>query len=169
MRVFNRLGDVLSGLFYICLGTFLCGWGGHDLMTTTSSWSWPTAQGHVVDVDVRSDDGTASVTVKYDYSVSETQHTGKQQIYWAQANKPGSQASGIRNTAREIAKAYPKGKPVPIRYKADEPEVSVLEPGIHWHSAASLLAGVMAILGGVKSIWSKTVENSRDRPQSSAR
>lgn len=167
MTVSNRLGDILRGLFLIGLGTFLGGWGGQDLMMTLSSWSWPTAQGHVVDVDIDTGERNAGVTVKYDYSVSETEHTGKQQIYWAQV-EPGSPVSGIQDRARKIAKAYPKGKPIPIRYKAERPEVSVLEPGIHWHSLASLIGGAMVILGGVKSIRSKSTGNDQVKPRSSA-
>jgi hypothetical protein len=111
------------------VGLFLTG---RDLLRGRSSAAWPTTQGEVVYSSMEQhmstdSDGDRSVTygakIVYNYQVGGQQLTGDRRAF------SESRTSSARR-AQEIANRYQVGAQVTVYYDSNNPQVSVLEPGV---------------------------------------
>jgi Protein of unknown function (DUF3592) len=107
--------------------------------------SWPTTEG-VVDraamTSHTSNKGgvTYSADISYHYQAAGTYHTGTRLAF-------GTMSSSY-NYAQEILSRYPVGARVPVHYSPDDPELAVLETGVHKGVWIEFGVGTVFILVG---------------------
>jgi hypothetical protein len=144
----NWLGSCLSALLamgiFLVIGAGLAYWGWNILQDARASSSWPTAEGLVTNSEVsHSSDAeggdTYSPEVTYTYTVRDS-------LYENNTIKFGENAYDSRRTADRIAASYPSGKTVTVYYDPENPDRSVLEPGVSAGSYIVLGIGVLFIL-----------------------
>jgi hypothetical protein len=90
--------------------------------------SWPVTEGIVDRAEMKSHTGnkggvTFSADVSYHYQVAGTYHTGTRLAFGT--------VSSSASHAQEILSHYPVGARVPVHYSPDDPELAVLETGVH--------------------------------------
>jgi len=123
-------------LIFILVGAGTGFFGVRGLIRANASTNWPTAEGRVMasSVDRRrssSSNGGSSTTyhaeILYEYSVDDTTFDGNRVAY-------GDYGSSSPSHARRVVNRYPVGKTVMVHYMSDNPEESLLEPGIQLQS-----------------------------------
>lgn len=139
IRVF--FSYIFPGIFLL-VAAILLGIGGFMLQGATESASWPEAPGVVIASDVnhsRSSEGDAmyGANVTYEYEVAGQKYIGDRVRYGSGGSSSSSRA------AYRIAKRYPAGDPVTVRYSPANPEESVLETGAG--GGVYILLGVGAV------------------------
>jgi len=123
-------------LIFILVGAGVAFFGVRGLIRASASTDWPTAQGQIMasSVDRRrssSSNGGSSTTyqaeILYQYSVADTAFNSNRVAY-------GDYGSSSPSHARRIVNRYPVGKTVIVYYMPDNPEESLLEPGLQMQS-----------------------------------
>jgi hypothetical protein len=144
----NWLGSCLSAVFgmgiFLVVGAGLTYWGWTILQNARASASWPTADGIVtrsgVSHSTDSDGGDSySPEITYTYSVNNIDQENN-------TIKFGENSYSSRRKAEGIAANYPVGKNVTVYYDPEQPDKSVLEPGVSAGSYIVLGIGVFFIL-----------------------
>jgi hypothetical protein len=144
------LEAVLFGGIFLAIGGGISFWGWNILQNAKASSSWPTAQGNVISSDVsyssNADGGESySPEVIYQYTVND-------QHYESHTIKFGENSYSSRRKAEGIASSYPVGKEVTVYYDPQNPERSVLEPGVSGGSYIVLGIGVLFGLIGLVAV-----------------
>ena len=132
---------ILFGGIFLALGLGLSFWGWNILQNAKASSSWPTAEGTVTASDVTyssSADGGESNSPEISY-----QYTTNNVGYESHTIKFGENSYSSRRKAEGIASGYPIGKKVIVYYDPQEPERSVLEPGVSGGSYIVLGIGIL--------------------------
>jgi len=132
---------ILFGGIFLAIGFGLSFWGWNILQNAKASSSWPTAEGMVTSSEVaRVSDADGGVTyspeLTYEYSTSNTAYEGH-------TIKFGENSYSSRRKAEGIASGYPIGKKVIVYYDPQDPERSVLEPGVSGGSYIVLGIGIL--------------------------
>ncbi len=146
----RRRGNPLLGLLimplFLIAGIFLARHGSKVLDNAKQSIAWPTTQGVIVNSEVvrernrNSSSSGSSVTYTADV-MFEFQLDG--QTYSSNNVSFGQYSSSSASDARKIVRAYPANSRVTVYYNPDNPDESVLEPGV---SAGSYMILGMGIL-----------------------
>ncbi len=145
------LEALLFGGIFLALGGGLSYWGWNILQDAQASSTWPTAEGRVTSSEVaRVSDADGGVTyspkIIYEYTANGVQYEGH-------TIKFGENTYGSKRKADGIAADYAIGKTVIVYYDPQEPERSVLEPGVSGGSYIVLGMGVLfALIGLVASV-----------------
>lgn len=144
----NWLGSCITALFtggiFLLIGAGLAYWGWNILQTAKASASWPTAEGIVTESEVShstdSEGGDSySPEVTYRYQVGNL-------FYENNTIKFGENAYSSRRRAEQIAATYPVGRGVTVYYNPDQPDRSVLEPGVSAGSYIVLAIGLLFVV-----------------------
>jgi len=138
------ISSILSMGVFLLIGMGLSYWGWNILQDARASASWPTIDGKVVKSEVThsidSDGGDSySPEITYVYIVNNEQLANK-------TIKFGENSYSSRKKAEGIAASYPVGKNVTVYYDPQQPDKSVLEPGVSGGSYIVLGIGVLFIL-----------------------
>ena len=138
------LSSIFSMGIFLLVGLGLTYWGWNILQDARASASWPTAEGVVTRSEVTrstdSDGGDSySPEITYTYTVNNEQLANK-------TIKFGENSYSSRKKAEGIANSYPVGKNVTVYYDPQQPEKSVLEPGVSAGSYIVIGIGVFFIL-----------------------
>jgi len=155
------LGGWVAVLAFGALGTFVFRKGAHHRKLAAAIAGWPTADGRVLESDVReierSDTDGGAMTlyvphVRYAYKVAGVAHES------AVIRVGLSDFGRIKEPlAREHANGYPVGATVPVRYDPNDPTQAVLEVGQiggFRYGFAGTLFLLLALAAVVFSVWS---------------
>ena len=144
----NWLGSCITALFtggiFLLIGAGLAYWGWNILQSARASASWPTVEGVVTESDVSYStdaEGAESYSpeVTYRYQINDV-------LYENNTIKFGENAYGSRRRAEQIAATYPVGKGVTVYFNPDQPDRSVLEPGVSGGSYIVLCIGLLFVV-----------------------
>ncbi len=118
----------LFPLPFILIGTLTLYHGGKHLQRARESVSWPTAEGVIQRSSVEyhrssKGGGTYHAEVMYEFTVNDRVFSSDQVAF-------GDYGSSNPSHARRIVNSYSQGNKVTVRYLRENPEVSVLEPGM---------------------------------------
>lgn len=143
----------LLGVVFFAMGSGVLIYGVRNLLLADASRNWPTVKGKVTVSKMGTHRGDKSTTysadVAYDYTVNGTRYTGDRVTF-------GSVSTSSTARARRVLNRYPKGKEVTVYYNPEDPEQSVLEPGIHgatWFLPAFGL--LFAVVGAAVFVFRK--------------
>lgn len=155
LKILSRFGLGLGAI-----GGLLIVFGIYFLYIGNESLSWSSAEGSVVNAEVRTDvslrnraAGVASnarvayyVSVKYTYNVEGTPYFSSRYSL-GEGDRVGGRSHPERSDAEaEAASRFPKGTPVSVYYNPKRPTEAVLETGWNWGTFVPLLLGLF--LGG---------------------
>jgi Protein of unknown function (DUF3592) len=135
---------VFLGLF-IVIGAVAFAVGVWNLVRSIRCESWPTAEGTVDRAEMTyhssKHGGTYSADISYHYQAAGAYYSGKRLAF-------GSMSSSS-SYARGILARYPVGAKVQVHYSPDDPELAVLETGIHGGTWICLGVGTVFMLAGI--------------------
>lgn len=178
-----KIGITIVLLLFLAGGVYLIRRGIESVEESIASQSWPTVTGEITRSSVKTTetpvmkDGrevpnekskSYSPDIEYRYAVNGKELTGNRVT--VESESVGTQAS-----AQAIVDQYPAHKTVPVSYRPDKPEVSVLIPGswagsYRWFLPGGLLLLVPLLL--LKGIWGSDpnpsaadVEKDENHPQ----
>ena len=129
---------ILIGAIAICCGAW-------TLLRSLRCEHWPTTEGVIESAEMGthsgSDDGdTYSANITYNYHVADIRYEGTRLAFGAM--------SASSEYARGILARYPVGKKVPVHYAPNNPELAVLETGIHGGTWIGFGVGTVFVLFG---------------------
>ena len=136
---------------FLIVGVLLGGFLLWQLIKGMKAKNWPTAQGRVIDSRVSTsvsydDDGDRSTTygaeISYSYDIDGYEYSGHRRSF-------SDFSSSNRRRAEKIVARYAPGTNMPVYYRPDDPEESVLEPGINLVSVLFLLLPAIFLVIGV--------------------
>lgn len=143
---------------FLIVGVLLGGFLLWQLIKGMRAKNWPTVQGKVVNSRVttsvsRDSDGDLSTTygaeIDYRYEVDGYEYSGDRRSF-------ADYSSSNKRRAEKIVARFASGADVPVYYSPDDPQKSVLEPGINLVSVLFLLlpgifvvVGVLGLLGAL--------------------
>lgn len=146
----DRISTV--ALLAALLGMGWIAWDVSRAWQATASKSWPTAPG-IITVSMVPDsprhcgqDDLDYLHLYYTYDVDGAHYT-KNQVFIG-----GPRCIG-EWLAQRIVKRYPPGKAVLVYYDPDNPDTSVLEPGIPWYALGLWWKGGAVALALVVGVW----------------
>ena len=118
-----------------------------DLFLAFASRDWPSVMGRILETSVTSDLAVRAMTysprVRYRYTVGGAEHTGERIGFGS------TFGTSFRWVAEGTIERYHPGDPVEVRICPADSRLSVLQPGPHWYTYASLLLGALVALMGV--------------------
>jgi hypothetical protein len=138
----------LFGFLFGAIGLGIAIWGWSVLSNARASLSWPTTEGRVVfsEVDHSTDSeggDSYSADIVYRYEVDDQEYENDRVRF-------GENSSSNRGPAEDLVERYPVGRNVDVHYEPDDPDNSVLEPGVTLGSYLGLCLGgffvVLAII-----------------------
>jgi hypothetical protein len=154
----EKMSKLVAEIF-LFLGVVVAGAILWNLIKGMKAKNWPAAPGQVVASQVTvnvsyDDDGDRSTTygadIMYRYTVDGYEYNGNRRTF-------ADYKSSNRNRAEKIVGQYAPATDVPVYYRPDDPEESVLEPGVNAVSFLLLLlplvfvgigvAGLLGLLG----------------------
>jgi hypothetical protein len=145
----KRNTRAFCGLFML-IGAVAIGCGAWTLLRSLRCQHWPTTEGVIeeaemeqhetADTEQQSSSFTYSANVSYSYQVAGIHYEGTRLAIGAM--------SASSNYARGILDRYPVGKKVSVHYAPDNPELAVLETGIHGGTWIALGVGTLFVLFG---------------------
>ncbi len=146
--VLGPIGTIVVGVLAIAVGVFLAWIFGYASFTAgAASESWPSVEGKITASKISEsgphDNRTLRAHVSYQYEVNENIHRSDRVDF----NSAGM-SSSQRGDIQEITRKYPVGRSVTVYYDPDDPNISVLEPGVKL-GAAFMLGMICIGVGGV--------------------
>jgi hypothetical protein len=141
-------------LFPILAGGVALYFGVTTMVGAAASKNWPVVEGTVIASSIRAERGSSSGTgstinrttyhaeVVYEYVIKGTPFSGERVNF-------GEYGRETTDHAAAILDRYPEGTVVSVHYDPEEPERSVLEPGMHGVPWFWLLLGTPIFLFGV--------------------
>lgn len=119
-------------LIFIVIGIGVAFFGIRGLVRANASVDWPACLGEVTASSVERRSSAESKTrksttyharIRYAYDVDGSTFSGSRVAY-------GDYGAGNRSHAERIVERYPEGKDVTVYYMPEDPEESLLEPGL---------------------------------------
>ena len=156
--------------FMIVLGAILIFFGIVMLKDAYASRKWPTVEGKVQGIRVRSERTSRTTSsrkrsyyfeITYTYMVDNQMYTGNR--FSLGAGPRASKKFSLEEDARaEAHKQYPLRSTVTVYYEPGNPKSAVLESGANWGTYVPLLLGVLFLPAGLFFLWitRKSVGNS---------
>jgi hypothetical protein len=131
--------------FFILIGAVALGVGVWNLYRSLDCEHWPATEGVVDRAEMKYQSnnkggGSYSADVSYHYEVSGTNYSGKRLAF-------GTMSSSA-SYAQAILARYPAGKKISVYYSPNDPELAVLETGIHGGTWICFGVGTVFILFG---------------------
>lgn len=133
---------------FLAVGAGLLGVGMWDLVNAVRSVWWPTVPGTITSSEVMQRTGGRRATVyeadiRYRFSIDGRDYTGDQ--IWF-----GQHGNSLGHSPHQIVDTYPTGREVTIAYDPDDPEWSVLEPGVF--PSVGLIPGIGLLFAGAGTL-----------------
>lgn len=141
----------LFPLPFLLIGAVSLYFGCANLLQAHASMSWPIAQGKIERSIVKASSGsfrngslrtTFRAEVDYRFTVDSLSFLGHRWTF-------GDYGSSDRSHAEDIAAKYPQGSSVVVHYDPNDPEESVIDPGIKLHTWFLPGAGLIFLLPGL--------------------
>ncbi len=146
--------SIIVSEIFLVVGVLLGGFLLWQLIKGMKAKNWPTAQGKVVSSRVttnisRDSDGDRSTTygaeINYRYEVDGYEYSGDRRSF-------ADYSSSNRRRAEKIIARFAPGAEVDVYYRPDDPEKSVLEPGINLVSVLFLLLPAIFLVVGLSGL-----------------
>jgi Protein of unknown function (DUF3592) len=139
--------DIALSLLTVLCGLGLTIYGVRLFAKSHRAKTWPTAQGRIIESEVRevrdADGLTYKASILYEYSVNGVTHRSD---VWRSA---AGSSSSTRFAARAVGR-YPVGAVVTVYCNPEKPTDAMLEPGkASWHL---LLAGIAFFAAGIHAL-----------------
>ncbi|MCJ7567077.1 MAG: DUF3592 domain-containing protein [Anaerolineales bacterium] len=118
---------------------------GLDIMRGLNSRNWPTTEGKITHSGVeaqQSMDDEGDIKTTYGASIQYQYNISGQEIEGARRSFTEVRTNSSRR-AEQIMARYPQGSSVTVYYHPDNPNLSILEPGVGWFS----YIGMIVLLG----------------------
>lgn len=160
LPVIRTLASLKFLFFGLVIGGFITMLGWRDISRAKASANWPNVQGEITEskVDIRIMDVPSNqhhsrpnrsneslpahfATIRYEYTVDGTVFKGGRVAF-------GDHGSSNPAHADEIVNKYPIGKSVTVYYRPDNPQESLLEPGLKRQSWLIFSVGISFIFVG---------------------
>jgi hypothetical protein len=130
---------------FILIGAIAIGCGAWTLLRSLRCARWPITEGTIEAAEMRRQSGshgsdTYSANITYEYHVADVHYESTRLAFGAM--------SASSEYARGILNRYPVGKKVPVHYGPGNPELAVLETGIHGGTWIALGVGTVFVLAG---------------------
>jgi hypothetical protein len=124
------MSKIVAEIFFV-LGVLLAAFFVWQLVKGVRARKWPTTEGRVLESQVTKetsyDDGSSSTTygaeITYRYEVDGEEYSGKRRSF-------ADYRSSNRRRAVKIVARYAPGAVIMVYYRPDQPDESVLEPGM---------------------------------------
>lgn len=137
--------SLLGGVIFTGVGAAALFQGFRELGRAADSEEWPRVPGEIEESGVLADPSGRSVTyypeVRYHYRV------GDQQFVSDRIAFGGVVSMSFRSWAEGIVHRYRKSKNVTVAVCPTNPDLSVLEPGVHW--TCWFVVGIGAVFFGL--------------------
>jgi hypothetical protein len=122
-----RFAYAFAGVFIVG-GLIALGFGVWNLVWTFRSADWPATEGVIqtASLETRSNDNshvTHAAKISYTYEVAGTNYTGTR-VAFGEMSASATYAQGILNR-------FPVGKKVPVYFFPNDPQLALLETGVH--------------------------------------
>lgn len=148
------MGSWLLALAIVAVGAVFLYIGVGKVGSASASKSWPTAQGEItrfsLETEIDSDDADKTrytPNIVYRFKVEDTVYQGRRLRY-------GSKITTTNETrAREYRKQYAVGELVAVHYNPDDPQQSLLHPGLSLMVLLWPAIGVVVLLLGLGVLW----------------
>ena len=154
-----RANRAFLSLFLVA-GVVMVGIGFWNLFRSVQCARWPTAEGLVTASRMErhsGDDGdTFSAEVSYVFTVADKRYEGNRLAFGAM--------SSSADYAQGVLKRYPVEQRVTVHYSPNNPQVAVLETGVHGGTWICFVVGAVFVLA---SIMFLQVSRAADNPQTS--
>ena len=163
----SRIGIFFTGLVLIIIGVALFIFGGKTLRYGWASDEWDQVSGTVTHSNVskvrigNNQDGSKpefKPNIKYRYSVDGTTYNSDRILFGA-AEKEEPPHHPLYTDIRAWKEKYPEGAKVTVWVNPDDPNISVLEPGLYFSvlliPGVGLFFGFIGLVMAVGSIFAK--------------
>ena len=148
MIAFNT--DLLFGIASTTIGSIVLVGGFRELARAVDSEDWPEVNGEIEETGVVTDGGGQSVTfapeVRYHYRVGDSQYVSDRIAFG------GRVSMTFRSWAQGIVARYRKTKVVKVRVCPTDPDLSVLEPGVHWSCWFVIVIATVFVALGIRTL-----------------
>jgi hypothetical protein len=137
----------LSGFFLAVIGAFALWASGPSFIQAVESSRWASVNGEIVSSDIVRvpNPGQRGITtgaeIQYTYSVADQVHTGTRLRFMDYASSDDS--------ASQARLDFPQGATVSVYYDPEQPDVSVLRPGLHWFAVLLPLMSTTFLVVGL--------------------
>lgn len=123
--------ELVFGMVSTAIGAVGIVAGLREMARAADSEDWPVAEGEVEETGVLMEPGDRGGTlyapmVRYHYRIGDTQYVGNRIAFG------GLVSTSFRSWAQGVVERYRNQKAVHVRFCPDDPDLSVLEPGVHW-------------------------------------
>jgi hypothetical protein len=130
---------------FIVIGVVAIGCGAWTLLRSIRCARWPTVEAVIESAEMGRHPGnhggdTYSANISYNYQVAGIQYEGTRLAFGEMTTSP--------EYAQGILKRYPVGKKVPVHYDPANPELAVLETGLHGGTGIAFAVGTVFVLAG---------------------
>ncbi len=143
-------GDLLFGVVSTAVGSVALFEGFRELGRAVDSEEWPQVPGEIEETGVVTDPTGRSVAyapeVRYHFRVGDRQYVSDRIAFG------GTVSVSFRSWAEGIVERYRKSKSVTVRFCPTDPDLCVLEPGVHWSSWFILLVGAVFLAFGLSAL-----------------
>jgi hypothetical protein len=146
--VFNS--QLLLGIASAAIGSVALVSGLRELARAVDSEDWPEVSGEIEETGVVMDSGGQSVTfapeVRYHYRVGDSHYVSDRIAFG------GRVSMTFRSWAEGIVARYRKSKVVKVRVCPTDPDLSVLEPGVHWSCWFVIVIATVFVGLGIRTL-----------------
>ena len=135
--------ELFFGALSTAVGSIALFAGFREIARAVDSEDWPEVPGEIEETGVLdAGRGEFSPEVRYHYRVGDSQYVSDRIAFG------GRVSVSFRFWAEGVVARYRKSKEVKVRVCPTDPDLSVLEPGVHWSCwFVIILAAVFAALG----------------------
>jgi hypothetical protein len=128
---------------FMVIGVVAIGCSAWTMLRSIQCAHWPTAEAVIQSADMArhsADKGgdTYSANLSYEYQVAGVRYQGTRLAFGAMTASP--------EYAQGILQRYPVGKKVPVHYDPANPELAVLETGLHGGTGIGFAVGTVFVL-----------------------
>ena len=144
--------DLFIGALLVVSGLLGVAFSLRDLTRTAASLRWPSVTGVILESRVGQSPGPWSLSgpwdaiIRYRYRVGDRDYTGNRiGFLWIDFSTPGRSEGIVAN--------YPVGASVNVSVNPQDPELAVLQAGVHWYAYVSTGALLAIIASGLLLVW----------------
>jgi Protein of unknown function (DUF3592) len=142
--------QLLIGVASAAIGSVALVSGFRELARAVDSEDWPEVSGEIEETGVVTDSGGQSVTfapeVRYHYRVGDSQYVSDRIAFG------GRVSMTFRSWAEGIVARYRNSKTVKVRVCPTDPDLSVLEPGVHWSCWFVIVIATVVVAFGIRTL-----------------
>ena len=138
--------DLIFGIFSTGVGSVLLFGAFREIARAVDSEDWPEVPGEIEETGVLYEGRGFSPEVRYHYRVGDSQYVSDRIAFG------GRVSMSFRFWAEGIVARYRQSKMVRVRVCPNDPDLSVLEPGVHWSCWFILILAAVFVALGIRAL-----------------